>query len=200
MRRFAERPDAGLVYAWSRVIDGEGRIRAAKSAARIEGDAFGALIVLNFVGGGSVPLVRTDMLRRIGGYDERLRALRAEGCEDLKMQLLMAEAGPVAVVPEYLVGYRVSALTYGLVKGLRLVRVPYIAMANLLAGRELAPELVQERCRGELLAPAVLALLDSPRRVAEIRAVYRDIHRRLRRDAGREAAAAILELAEARDA
>ena len=92
------------------------------------------------------------------------------------------------------VGYRMSNLTYGIVKWLGLVKVPHIAMANLLAGRELAPEFVQDRCRPDLLAPALLDFLDQPDRVREIRTIYADIHRGLRRNAGKQAAAAVLEL------
>ena len=92
------------------------------------------------------------------------------------------------------VGYRIDRLTYRLIKGLRLVKVPYAAMANLLVGRELAPELIQERCRPELLAPAVLELLEQPERVGEILDTYAHVHRQLRQNAGREAAKAVLEL------
>jgi lipid-A-disaccharide synthase len=92
------------------------------------------------------------------------------------------------------VGYRMSALTYTLIKGLRLVKVPYIAMANLLAGRELAPEFVQERCHPDLLVPAILDLLDDPDRVRQIQKTYHEIHLRLRRNAAGEAAAAVLQL------
>jgi lipid-A-disaccharide synthase len=92
------------------------------------------------------------------------------------------------------VGYRVHPLTYHLVKQLGLVKVPHVAMANLLAGRELAPEFLQGRCRPELLAPAVLAFLDDPARVAEITAEYGRIHAGMRHDAAREAARAVLQL------
>jgi lipid-A-disaccharide synthase len=92
------------------------------------------------------------------------------------------------------VGYRVHPISYHLVKQLGLVKVPYIAMANLLAERALAPELIQDRCRADLLAPAVLAFLDDPERVAEIQAEYRRIHLRLRKDAAASAAQAVLEL------
>jgi lipid-A-disaccharide synthase len=92
------------------------------------------------------------------------------------------------------VAYRMSALTYHLVKGLNLVKVPYIAMANLLVGRPLAPELIQSRCRADLLGLELLAFLDDPGRVAAIRAEYRAVHRRLRRNAAARAAEAVLEL------
>jgi lipid-A-disaccharide synthase len=92
------------------------------------------------------------------------------------------------------VAYRVDPITYGLVKALNLIKVPHIAMANLLAGRELAPEFIQARCRAELMGPALLSYLDDPRRVAGIQSAYLRLHKELRRNAGREAAAAILKL------
>lgn len=95
------------------------------------------------------------------------------------------------------VGYRVHALTYWTARLLRLVRVPYIAMANLLAGEGLAPEFVQGACTGENLADAVAGFLDAPQRCAEIRERYRGLAAGLRRDTNAEAAAAVLGLLEA---
>lgn len=92
------------------------------------------------------------------------------------------------------VAYRVHPLSYHLVKQLGLVKVPFIAMSNLLAGRALAPEFIQDRCRAELLAPALLDWLDHPERVAETQAEYGRIHLDLRRHAAREAARAVLKL------
>jgi lipid-A-disaccharide synthase len=92
------------------------------------------------------------------------------------------------------VAYRVHPISYHLVKRLGLVKVPYIAMANLLAEKELAPEFIQGRCRADLLAPAVLAFLDDAERVAEIQAEYRRIHLWLRKDAAASAAQAVLKL------
>jgi lipid-A-disaccharide synthase len=92
------------------------------------------------------------------------------------------------------VGYRVHPITYHLVKQLRLVKVPYVAMANLLAGRGLAPEFIQGRCRPDLLAPALLALLDDPSRIAQIQAEYTRVHEGMRHHAAQQAAAAVIEL------
>jgi lipid-A-disaccharide synthase len=92
------------------------------------------------------------------------------------------------------VGYRVHPLTYHLVKQLRLVKVPYVAMANLLVGRALAPELLQGRCRPDLLAPAVLAFLDDPAGVAKVQSEYMRMHVGMRHNAARQAATAVLDL------
>lgn len=93
-----------------------------------------------------------------------------------------------------LVGYRVNPLTWALVKGLRLVKVPYAAMANLLVGRELAPEFLQGRCRAEEIAPMLLAMLDNTLLRDEIGALYQRVHHQLRQGAAERAADALLEL------
>ncbi len=94
------------------------------------------------------------------------------------------------------VAYRLHPLTYHLVKGLRLIKVPYVAMANLLVGQALAPEFLQDACRPERLAPALLAHLNEPERVAMIQAEYQRVHALLRRDAAATAAQNILALIE----
>lgn len=55
------------------------------------------------------------------------------------------------------VTYRTSPLMYLL--GKRLVRVPYIGMVNLIAGRELCPERIQDDATPQALATALLPLL-----------------------------------------
>lgn len=92
------------------------------------------------------------------------------------------------------VAYKVHPLTYQLAKRLRLVKVPHVAMANLLAGEPLAPELIQGRCRVEWLGPALLSLLAAPDRIAAIEDRYTRIHANLRHDAAAAAAEAVLEL------
>ena len=111
--------------------------------------------------------------------------LTASGTATLECLLLKR---PMAV------GYRVNPVTYRLARW--LVKVPYAAMANLLAGRELAPEFLQGRCRAELMAPVLLDFLDNPEGVAEIQSEYARIHAGMRHNAAREAARAVLSLAD----
>jgi lipid-A-disaccharide synthase len=92
------------------------------------------------------------------------------------------------------VGYRVHGLTYRIVKGLNLVKVPYVAMANLLTGEALAPEFIQDECRPELLGAALLGFLEDPERTAVIRARYHQIHKEMQRESSRRAAEAVLGL------
>lgn len=58
--------------------------------------------------------------------------------------------------------YRLSPLTYHLAR--RLVRISLYAMPNIIAGREIVPERIQDDVTGERLAEATLALLNPPER------------------------------------
>ena len=64
----------------------------------------------------------------------------------------------------FVTAYRTHPLTYALAR--RLVRVPYVALANLVAGERVVPELLQDEVTPERLAGKLLPLLDggSPER------------------------------------
>ena len=96
----------GFVYCWSRDIDEQGLVWRDGERYAIEGAAFQQLVYVNFVGNGSALLLSRAAALAVGGYDARLRSARLEGCEDILLQLQVARRHPVALVPEYLVGYR----------------------------------------------------------------------------------------------
>jgi lipid-A-disaccharide synthase len=73
--------------------------------------------------------------------------------------------------------YRLSALTYAL--GKPFVKVPYYAMANLIAGREVVKELIQNDFRAEAVAAEALALLDDPVHREVVRAGLGEVRTRL---------------------
>ncbi|HEY2753522.1 lipid-A-disaccharide synthase [Phenylobacterium sp.] len=58
------------------------------------------------------------------------------------------------------VGYRIGAVTYALLKG--LIRTKYITLFNIAAQAFVAPELVQAQCTGPNLAREVALRLDDP--------------------------------------
>ncbi|WP_425603313.1 lipid-A-disaccharide synthase [Luteimonas endophytica] len=86
------------------------------------------------------------------------------------------------------VGYRVARATSILVRALGLLKIERYALPNVLAGEELVPELMQERCTAPDLAAAVLGWLRDPRAVAALEPRFRQIHATLRRDASARAA------------
>jgi lipid-A-disaccharide synthase len=57
----------------------------------------------------------------------------------------------------FVVVYRVSALTYAIAK--RVVKVPHVAMANLIAGKRVVPELIQSEFTAENILREVEPLL-----------------------------------------
>lgn len=64
--------------------------------------------------------------------------------------------------------YKTSALLFALAR--RIVRVPLIGMVNLIAGRELCPERIQDAASGSSVAEALIPLLqDSPQRLEMLR-------------------------------
>lgn len=77
--------------------------------------------------------------------------------------LLVAASGTVTLEAAILgvpmiVTYRVSPLTYFL--GRRLIRVPFVSLVNLVAGREVIPEILQDEATPARIAQATLALLE----------------------------------------
>ena len=83
--------------------------------------------------------------------DSRGRGLQVRLVDDARAALLHARASVVAsgtaTVEAALIGnpfvmvYRVSPVTYAIAR--RLVKVPHVAMANLIAGKRVVPELIQ---------------------------------------------------------
>jgi lipid-A-disaccharide synthase len=90
------------------------------------------------------------------------------------------------------VAYKVSWLTAFIVRTLGLVKVPYFSQPNLLAGRRLVPEFYQRQVTGEALGRALLAELDDPAHLAQLRGEFAGIHRVLRRGGAGLAADAVL--------
>jgi GT2 family glycosyltransferase len=100
-------PATVLVYSWSVDIDERSLVTARRlDLDRFEGDAYAALVLSNFIGNASVPLIRHDALAGVGGWDISLRARGAQGCEDWQLYLRLAEVGDFVLAPGFLVGYR----------------------------------------------------------------------------------------------
>lgn len=97
------------------------------------------------------PVIVTDVQDKHDAFAAAGAALTKSGTSTLELAL----AGvPMAVT------YRVNPITAFMAR--RLIRVPYVAMVNLLAGRAVVPELLQEQCTPSVLANAVKALFENP--------------------------------------
>ena len=90
------------------------------------------------------PVIVTELADKHDAYAAAAAALTKSGTSTLELAL----AGvPMAVT------YRVNPLTAAIAR--RLIRVPHVAMVNLLAGRAVVPELLQQDCRPAKLAETV---------------------------------------------
>ena len=90
--------------------------------------------------------------------------------------------------------YKLSPLTYRL--GRPFVKVDTFGMANLIAGRRVVPELIQEDCTPDQVAGQALALLTDRARAETMRGELREVRKKLGEPgASRRAAAAVLAVA-----
>jgi len=119
-------------------------------------------------------------------YEERSTldlALTCSGTATLENALLGI---PMVVM------YRMFPPTYWIAKA--VVRVPYIALANILLGKPLVPELIQSQATPERVAEEALAILEDPDRYVAVRSQLLSLRDRLGKPgAAQRAAQAILE-------
>lgn len=95
--------------------------------------------------------------------------------------------------------YRLSPLTYAL--GRRFVRVSTYAMVNLIAGRKVVPELIQDDCNPERVAAELVRYLTDPSHAEHVRTSLAEVRSRLGGGgASARAASAILDLVEKQQA
>ena len=88
------------------------------------------------------------------------------------------------------VAYKVAPVSACLAR--YLIKVDFIAMPNLIAGRPLVPEFVQKQANPATLGSALLALLNQPEHYAQLQQTFTELHHRLRRGADCEAARAVV--------
>ncbi|MCF8149186.1 MAG: lipid-A-disaccharide synthase [Sulfuritalea sp.] len=88
------------------------------------------------------------------------------------------------------IAYKMSPWSWRLMRGMRYL--PWVGLPNILAGRYVVPEFLQDEATPENLAQALGNLLvDRPARAA-ISRVFGSIHRLLRQDTAQKAADAVL--------
>lgn len=143
---------------------------------------------------------------------EQFEQIKAEVAPDLTVHLLDGQAREAMIASDaallasgtaalecmlakcpMVVGYRMKPFTFWLAK--RLVKTPYVSLPNLLAGREVVKELLQEECQPQALAAALEPLLANSETRHEMHDLFRELHQRIRCNADEQAANAVLELA-----
>lgn len=86
--------------------------------------------------------------------------------------------------------YRMSKLSWQLLKRMRLQ--PYVGLPNILAGKFVVPELLQDDATPDNLAQTALKLVSDKDNLAEIKKEFTAIHHSLKQNTAEKAAAAVL--------
>jgi lipid-A-disaccharide synthase len=115
----------------------------------------------------SVPvrIVRHQTLEAIGCSDI---VIVASGTATLETALL---GKPMVIV------YKVSAISYHI--GKRIVQVEHIGLANIIAGRTIIPELIQDDANPERIATEVLHILHDEGRMHRMKQDLEEVRRKL---------------------
>lgn len=140
-------PSCGLVYCWFAIIDAQNRVVLLKGGRDASGNVLEQMSISNLVGHGSGALLRSRLMRDIGGFDVALRGANSQGSEDWKLYLQCAERADFAVVQDYLVGYREESgnMSHAFITQLR----SHDLVAEELASRR--PELRPALAKGKSL-------------------------------------------------
>lgn len=135
----------------------------------------------------TVPIASTLSRDWMGSFVQKQPGVKVHFTRDARATLLHARAAVVAsgtstleaalIGTPFVMVYRVAALTWLL--GRRLVKVDRFAMANLIAGKDVVPELVQHNFTAREVCRQLRPLLsDGERREAMIEA-FREIRQKL---------------------
>ena len=112
-----------------------------------------------------------------------IRVIEGESWDTMAHASLALAASGTVTVEAALLGtpmvtfYRVTAISW--ILGKVLVRVPFYSMVNLIAGRQVVPELMQGRMTGERIASEARRLLDGAAARGEMLAGLAEVRRKL---------------------
>ena len=87
--------------------------------------------------------------------------------------------------------YKAARSSYWIAR--RLVRLPYVGLPNILAGRFVVPEILQDEATPENLADALVKLYEDKENAEAVAEAFTDIHLQLRQNNAEKAAAAVVE-------
>ncbi len=142
------------------------------------------------------PTIRTEQVDPyVRGREIPLTLVENSTHEVIQMcEMIIAASGTVTLEAAILgtplvVVYKVNPLTYWL--GKRLIKVKHVALANIVAGQTVAPELIQHDATPEQISQEAMNILGDTGRQGWIRQRFSDIRERLGSPGASARAAAI---------
>lgn len=134
-----------------------------------------------------------------GGGAANVRVIENDTYNAVAAATLAVVASGTATLETAIIGtplivvYKASQLNWLLFRP--LINVPFVGMPNLIAGREIAPELLQHQLSADNLAAQITSLLNNNERLTQARADLATVRARLgEASASQRAAQAILDL------
>ncbi len=115
--------------------------------------------------------------------------------------MVLAKSGTVSLETALckkpmLISYKIAKFTEWILK--RKIKIKYVGQPNILAGREIVKELLQDDANPENLAKHFVALYNDKTQQQAMIAEFDKLHHELKRDSALEAATAVLELINAK--
>ena len=86
--------------------------------------------------------------------------------------------------------YKIAKLSYWIMK--RMAYQAFVGLPNILAGRSVVPEILQEQATPENLAEALVKLYEDKENAAAVAEAFTEIHHRLRQNTAEKAANAVI--------
>src|ERR1019366_8696860 len=124
-------------------------------------------------------VIRNYLAAHVGDAGQRFYVVENQTYDAVGHAAAAVVASGTATIVTALLGtpmvvvYRVTAATWWL--GRRLVRTPFFSMVNLVAGRQIVPEFIQNRFQPEAVARAALDLLENRAVNEEMRKSLREV-------------------------
>ena len=116
------------------------------------------------------PIVSTKKMKKIKAYNMSHVAVAASGTVTLELAKMRL---PFVTI------YKTSPITYRLVKW--LIKVPFVCLVNILAGKSLVPELLQDECTPQNIFDAVENIINTDQKT-EQRSEFEKIIKKLKVD------------------
>ncbi len=141
-------------------------------------------------------LLFEDALRRHANLDLPIRILFGHAVDAMTAADVVLVASGTATLEAALlkrpmvITYKIGKWSYRLMR--RLAYLPWVGLPNVLAGREVVPEVLQDAATPQALADALDGWLADKTRRDEVVGIFTDMHLQLRQDTASRAAAAIL--------
>lgn len=83
------------------------------------------------------------------------------------------------------IAYKMSALSFAIIS--RLVKIPFVGLPNLLAGKKLVPEFIQKDATADNISDSALIFLTQAEKASALQASFLNLHAELRKNASENA-------------